>query len=176
MVMRRGEKAEVINEVMEKTGQVSNFFLVDFRGLSVVEIQDLRTNLRKIDNEMRVVKNSLLDRALKKAGIEGFEGQLEGPTGIVWGGADSVESAKALVDFTKEHENLSIKSGFLSGTMISSEEVGNLAKLPPKPQLLAEVVGTLEAPISGLVFTLEGVISDFVLTLQAVVDKQQEAA
>jgi len=174
--MKKEDKLAFVQEMKDKLAESESFFLIDYRGLTVVEMQELRGLLRKIEGRIKIIKNTLTARAFKDSGIDGFDEALEGPAAIVWSDPDPAASAKALKDFSKEHENLEFKAGFLGGQILDVAQVEALAKLPSKPVLLAELVGAIEGPISGLVFTLEGVLRDFVMTLQSIADEKEKAA
>ena len=174
--MRKEKKVQLVDEVSSKLEKTDSFFLVDFRGLTVIELHELRGALRDIQSEMQVVKNTLLDLAFKNHSIEGLEEYLIGPTAIVWSESDPIPLAKSIVDFSKEHEHLQVKVGILDGEKIGPEKVVALSRLPSRESLLAQVVYAFESPISGLVFILEGQTRELVMTLQAIADQKQQAA
>jgi len=175
-LLKKQQKAEIVDSLVEQLKDVECVFLVDYRGLKVEEVFQLRTALRKTDSRMRVLRNTLLTRVFKRSQNEKAGEMVEGPTAVIWTKGDIVEAAKALDAFAKEHENLKIKFGILENKIITDKSIAALAKLPPKQVLLGQLVGVLEGPISGLVFALEGVISELVYTLQAVVDKREQTA
>lgn len=175
-MLKRKQKADIVDSLVEKLKDVACVFLVDYRGLKVEEVYELRSALRKTDSRMYVLRNTLLSRVFNLSSQEEAAKMVQGPTAVVWTKGDIVETAKALDGFAKEHENLKIRFGILQNEILSDQKITALAKLPPRQVLLGQLVGVMEGPISGLVFTLEGVISELVYTLQAIVDKQEQAA
>ncbi|CUU05332.1 MAG: 50S ribosomal protein L10 [Fimbriimonadales bacterium] len=148
--------------------------LVDYRGLTVREITDLRRQLRSAGAELHVVKNTLYRRAYNGDLPEGLEPHLEGMTAVAFVMGDEAACAKALTDFIKQVRKAEVKTLILSGKVYPASAVETLAKMPPREVLLAQVVGALQSPITGLVGTLSELIGQFVRTLQAVADKKAE--
>ena len=136
--------------------------IVDYKGISVADDTALRKKLREGGNTYSVVKNTLLSRALKDAGIEGLDSYLEGST----------SAAKALFEYADKHKNFTVKAGFIDGAAIDAAGVKNLADLPPKEVLIAKVLGGLNAPISGLANVLNGTIRGLAIVLNAIAEKQ----
>jgi large subunit ribosomal protein L10 len=164
------EKEQAIQELSDLIGRSKGTILTDYRGFTVAEITELRKRLREQNAEYHVVKNTLFKRALQDG--EGLHPHLEGPTAIAFALEDPVGPAKAILDFIREKKKGEVKAGFIEGRVYSEPQVGELSKLPSRDVLIAQVVGGIQAPLSGLVTTLNGIISDFVYTLQAIVDKQ----
>lgn len=169
----REEKQLVVKELAEKLKLAKGTVLTDYRGLNVEKVTDLRNKLRAANIEYRVVKNTLLRIAAEDAGIKGLEGYLEGPTALAMS-ADPVAPAKVLADWIKANKMLELKGGILEGKVISAQGVTGLADLPPREVLLAMVVGTMNAPIIGLVNVLQGPLRKLVYAVDAVA-KQKEA-
>ncbi len=166
-------KVENVAELRELVGQTQAAILTDYRGLSVAELTELRKKLRDSDTEFRVVKNTLFRRAA--AGllpVDQLDEHLSGPTAIGFAKGDPVGAAKVLVDFARDHKAMSLKAGVLGGRVYDAAQVEALSKTPPRDVLIAQMLGSLNGPISGFVGTLGGIISNFVFTLQAVADKQ----
>jgi large subunit ribosomal protein L10 len=169
-------KVENVAELRELVGATKGTILLDYRGLSVAELTTLRKKLRTADAEFRVVKNTLFKRAA--AGllpVDEMAGFLAGPTAISFAKGDTVAAAKVMVDFVKEHKAVSLKAGVMDGKMMSVAEVEALSKTPPREVLISMMLGSMQAPISGLVGTLNGIVSNFVFTLQAVADQKATA-
>ena len=166
-------KVELVSELRALVGQTKAAILTDYRGLSVAEMTELRKKLRDVDAEYRVVKNTLFKLAAGDAMPIAEMGEfLTGPTAIGFAKADPVAVAKILLDYARDHKAMSVKAGVMDGRVLSAAQVDALSKTPPREVLLAQMVGSLQAPISGFVFTLGGIISNFVFTLQAIADKQ----
>ena len=121
-----------------------------------------------------VAKNTFIRIAAKEAGIEGLDAYLEHNTAVAFSAEDPVAPAKILNDFSKDHKALEIKAGILDGKVIALDEVKALAELPSREELLAKLVGSMQAPISGLVNVLQGTIRNFVYTLEAVRQKKEQ--
>lgn len=168
----KAEKAQVVNEIKEKLERAASIVLVDYRGLNVQEVTELRKKAREVGVEYKVYKNTLMTRAMKELGIEGLDGYLEGPNAIAFGYDDPVTPAKVMAGFAKDHDKLEIKVGMLENRVISLDEVKALADLPAKEVLVAQVLGTLNAPITGFVNVLQGNIRKLVYVLDAIKEKQ----
>jgi large subunit ribosomal protein L10 len=168
------EKEQAIQDLADLIGRSKGAILTDYRGFTVSEITELRKRLREQGAVYHVVKNTLFKRALQNGG--GLEQYLEGPTAIAFALQDPVGPAKAVLDFIREKKKGVVKAGYIEGVVYTEPQVGELSKLPSRDILIAQVVGGIQAPISGLVGALNGILSNFVYTLQAIVDKQGGAA
>jgi len=168
------EKEQAIQDLADLIGRSKGAILTDYRGFTVSEITELRKRLREQGAVYHVVKNTLFKRALQNG--DGLEQYLEGPTAIAFALQDPVGPAKAVLDFMKEKKKGVVKAGYIEGVVYTEPQVGELSKLPSRDVLIAQVVGGIQAPISGLVGALNGILSNFVYTLQAIVDKQGSAA
>ena len=170
-------KVEVVDELKELVGRTKAAIFTDYRGLSVAELTDLRKKLRETDTEFRVVKNTLFRRAadgfMAESDMDAF---LTGPTAIGFAKGDPVGAAKVLIDFARDHKAISLKAGVMDGRLLDPTQVEALSKTPPREVLIAQMLGSLNGPITGFVGTLNGIISNFVFTLQAIADKQGEGA
>lgn len=160
----------MIQELADLVGRSKGAILTDYRGFTVSEITELRKRLREQGAEYHVVKNTLFKRALQDG--EGLLPYLEGPTAIAFALQDPVGPAKTVFDFMREKRKGVVKAGFIEGQVYTEPQVGELSKLPSRDVLIAQVVGGIQSPISGLVGALSGILSNFVYTLQAIVDKQ----
>ena len=146
----------------------------DYTGLSVDAMNELRRELREKGIQFRVVKNTLTHLAAEAAGKPEFKEIVEGPTGIAFGYGDPVEPAKALAQYIRVSRSpLRIRGGLMDGRVLSSEDVAALAALPSRDELVARLLGQLQAPISGLVTVLNGPISGLARVLQAHIDKSE---
>jgi large subunit ribosomal protein L10 len=165
-------KEQIVNEIKEKLENAVSLVLVDYRGLNVEEVTELRKKSREAGVEYKVYKNTLMTRALKELGIEGLESYLEGPNAIAFGYDDPVTPAKIISEFAKGHEKLEIKAGMVEKKLLSLEEVKALADLPSKEVLVAQVLGGLNAPITGFVNVLQANIRNLVYALDAIREKK----
>jgi large subunit ribosomal protein L10 len=168
------EKEQAIQELTALIQRSKGAILTDYRGFTVSEITELRKRLREHGAEYHVVKNTLFKRALEDG--EGLVPFLEGPTAIAFALQDPVGPAKTLLDFIREKRKGVVKAGYIDGQVYTEPQVGELSKLPSRDVLIAQVVGGIQSPLSGLVGALNGILSNFVFTLQAIVDKQGGAA
>lgn len=157
----------------EALSGATNFFLVDYQGLTAGGLSDLRSEMRKADARLVVAKNTLINLALKGEGHD-FESTLKGPTALVLVGADPVGPVKALVEFRKRNDKgiPAPKGGVLDGSAIGPERFEDIARLPSKTELYAELLGVLQAAPSNLVGVLGGKLQEFVGILDAKVNKE----
>ncbi|PZN10431.1 MAG: 50S ribosomal protein L10 [Bacillota bacterium] len=173
-MLTRAEKVALVEQLTEKLQRAQAVVLTDFRGLDVAATNELRARLRKEGVEYRVVKNTLIRRAAAQAGIEGLDSLLEGPTALAFGYDDPVVPARELARFAKDFNQLQIKGGILQGRVIDTKEIQRLAELPSRDELLAKVVGGVQAPLYGLVGVLTATLRSFVYAVDAL-RRQREA-
>ncbi|EAD4838586.1 50S ribosomal protein L10 [Listeria monocytogenes] len=150
-------KQSAVEEIKTKLSVSASTVIVDYRGLNVGEITDLRKQLRDAGIEFKVYKNSLTRRAVEANGYEGLEGALTGPNAIAFSNEDVVAPAKILNDFAKDHEALEIKAGVIEGKVASLEEIKALATLPSREGLLSMLCNVLQAPVRGLAIATKAV-------------------
>ena len=174
-MLKKNDKVKVVEEFVE-VFKVPGFYLMDFKGLNVAEVTDLRTQLRNANVSMKVVKNTLAKRALAEAGLTGIEEFFTGPTSIVWSTEDSVTPAKVLIEFLKKHDKGAIKAGMVEGLVVKDGDIERLSKLPGKQELYAQVASVLNAPMAKFARTLNAVPSKFVRTVDALRKKREEEA
>jgi large subunit ribosomal protein L10 len=172
--MPTARKEAAVGALAEKLAGAKNLFLTDYAGLTVAEITKLRGELRKDGNTYAVVKNTLFRIAAGDlaARLETF---LAGPTGIVFAGADPVAPAKALKTFSDTVKRVAVKAAYIDGQVVDAAQVEKLAKLPPKLDLIASLVGTLANPLRGLVTVLSGNQSGLVRVLQRIAEQKTGA-
>lgn len=170
--MPTARKEAAIGELTERLTAAKTLFLTDYAGLTVDEITRLRSELRKDGNTYSVVKNTLFRIAAGDLAAR-LEGVLAGPTGIVFGGADPVAPAKALKTFSDTVKRVAVKAAYIDGQIVGAQQVDQLAKLPPRSDLIAMLVGTLANPIRGLVTVLSGNQSGLVRVLERI--REQKA-
>jgi large subunit ribosomal protein L10 len=166
----RPEKVAAVEQLQEML-KSSTVILTDYQGLDVKGLADMRNKLRESGSGYKVVKNTLFIRASAGTAAEALTEGLAGPTAIVYSD-DPVGAAKTLQDFTKGPKAVKLKMGVVDGQLVSVKQLEALAKIPPKEQLYAMVVGGLQSPITGLVSTMQQMISQLVFTLQGVADKK----
>ena len=169
------QKQAVVGEIAAQLGKAQAVIVAEYRGLDVGSVTDLRSKARKSGLYLRVLKNTLARRAVKGTPFEKLSDQLAGP--LMYGIAqDPVAGAKVLAAFAKDNEKFVIKGGAMANTLMSLKDVKALAALPSREELLAKLVGTMQAPIVKLVRTMNEVPGKFVRTLAAVRDAQAKQA
>jgi large subunit ribosomal protein L10 len=169
--MNRDQKAAVVEEIAGQIESAQAIFAVDYRGISVSQVADLRARLRESETKFRIVKNSLSERAADKAGAESLKPLLEGPTALALVGGDAALAAKALNDTARALNTLEFKGGLMDGAALSADDVRAIARLPSRDILNAQLVGAIASPITGLVRTLNALIAGVAIQLQAIADQ-----
>jgi large subunit ribosomal protein L10 len=169
--MNRDQKAAVVDELAEEIRGAEAIFAVDYRGISVPEAAELRARLRGADTRFRIVKNSLTERASDKAGVESLKELLEGPTALAFVAGDVALAAKALNDMARTLGTLEFKGGLMDGAAITPDEIRTIARLPARELLHGQLVGTIAAPLNGLVRTLNALVSGLALQLGQIAEK-----
>jgi large subunit ribosomal protein L10 len=172
--VNREEKARVIEELAGKL-RGGSAVLVDYQGINVAQSTDLRQQSRDAGVEFVVAKNTLTIRAANEAGIEGLEEYLVGPTALAFS-EDPVASAKLMAKFADDVETFVLKGGLLDGgRVLDGAEVVALSKLPGREQLLAQIVGGISSPLTGLVTVLNNTIQGLVVALGQIAEQKQGA-
>jgi large subunit ribosomal protein L10 len=164
------KKFEQLKEIRGALKGSSAVYFLDYQGLNVADISALRRKLKEARAEFKVAKNTLLKIALDEVGLDASP-ILRGPTGVLLTMEDPVAPLKVLMEFAKEKEAIKPKGGFLEGKFFDGSQMKELSRLPSKNELLAQILGSLQAPIQGLLWALEGPISNLVFTLQAIAQK-----
>ena len=169
--MNKEQKSAVVDEIAEQISSAEAIFAIDYRGISVSQVADLRAKLRDADARFRIVKNSLSERAADKAGIEELKPMLVGPTALTLVHGDAATAAKALNEAARALNVLEFKGGLLNGTALTADDVRSIARLPAREVLHAQLVGTIAAPLTGLVRGLNALIAGLAIQLQAIADQ-----
>ena len=175
MGLNRQDKAAVIAEVSEIVSKSSTLVIAEYRGLSVEAVTKLRAQARKEGVTLRVVKNTLVRRAVEGTEFAGLADQFVGPLVYAFS-ADPVAAAKVLVNFAKDNDKLVIKGGALANQVMDLEAVKTLASMPSRDELLAKLMATMNEPIAKFVRTINEVPARFVRTVAAVRDAKEKAA
>jgi|SRR5581483_4320656 len=170
--MNKQEKDETLKELKNSLQGATSVVVTDYKGLKVSEVTELRRRLTQKQVHFRVVKNTLAKLGFQETGLKELVPHLKESTAIAYTDGDAVACAKILVDFNKSHENLKLKGGWLTGKIISKEEVKELAMLPGREVLLARVAGGVQAPIAGFVRVLAGPLTKLVRALEEVRKKK----
>jgi large subunit ribosomal protein L10 len=169
--MNRDQKAAVVEEIAEQIRSADAIFAVDYRGISVAQAADLRVRLRDSGTRFRIVKNSLTERAADEAGAEALKSLLDGPTALAFVTGDAALAAKALNDAARTLHTLEFKGGLMDSAALSAADVSAIARLPAREVLHAQLVGTIAAPITGLVRGLNALIAGLAIQLKAIADQ-----
>ena len=166
------QKKQHVAELAEAFKAANVGVLVNYLGINVEDDTKLRKQLREAGCQYKVVKNTLLHLAFEQAGIEGLDESLKGTTAIAYSENGYTEAPKILSDYAKGHENFTIKSGFIDGSTVDAAGITELAKLPSKEVLIAQVLGGFNAPIQGFANVCSGVMRGLVIALNAIAEKQ----
>jgi large subunit ribosomal protein L10 len=169
--MNREQKAAVVEELTEQIRAADAIFAVDYRGISVAEAAELRTKLRDAGTRFRIVKNSLTERATDQAGADGLRELLQGPTALAFVAGDAALAAKALNDAARTLGTLEFKGGLMNGNALSADDIRSIARLPAREVLHGQLVGTIAAPLNGLVRTLNALIQGLALQLGQIAEQ-----
>lgn len=171
MSLNLEEKKAVVAEVAAQVAGAQTVVVAEYRGVTVEDMTRLRVNARKEGVYLRVLKNTLVRRAITDTPFAGIADQLVGP--LAYGiSRDPVAAAKVMHEFAKGNEKFVVKAGAMPNFVMSAQDVGNLASMPSRDELLAKLLGTMQAPIAQFVRTLNEVPTKFVRGLAAVRDKQ----
>ena len=151
------QKEEEVNKLAEKMKDAKLVLFTDYRGINVEDVTKLRATLRKTNTEYTIVKNNISRRALEKCEVQGLEEAVEGPTAVIIGKNDYLEPAKAIYEYTKDHDFYKIKGGIIEGKVMTAEEIITLAKLPSRETLIGMLAGGLLGTISKLAVAIDQV-------------------
>jgi len=172
--MPRPEKVQAVVELQERLRRARGLILADFRGLSVPEMETLREELRKNGVEFRVVKNTLFGIAAQSLQLQGLDAFLQGPTAVAIAYDDPTVPARVMVEFIRQYRKLELKGGLVEGRVVDAAGIRALAELPSRSELVARVVGSIQAPLAGLVGVLRGLQRTLVYVLDQIRSKRAE--
>lgn len=161
-------KKGVVQEIKQKFESAHSAILLDYRGLTVAEVTELRNQCRAAGVEYVVLKNTMIELAVKELGITGLDDHLKGPTAVAFGLKDPVAPAKVLTEFIKKVKKTQLKCGVVDGHVIDVKGVTALSELPPKEVLIAKMMGSLNAPITNFVGVLSATLRSLVYAIEAV--------
>ncbi len=166
-------KVDAVNALIEEFGEVKDFIFTDYRGLSVAQITNLRLKLRENNATYKVVKNRFAKLALEQMNLPVVGDNLVGPTAVAYGKDELGPVAKALFELAKEMP-VEVKGGLVNGNVFDAVQIEAFSKLPTRLELIAKLMGTMNAPVQTFVSTLNAIPEKFVRTLQAVADSKSE--
>jgi large subunit ribosomal protein L10 len=171
--MNRDQKAVAIEEIAAHIDQSHAIFAVDYRGISVPQVAELRAKLRDADATFKVVKNSLTERAADQAGAETLKDYLAGPTALTFVRGDVATAAKAIADYARATQLLPFKGGLMDGATLDVEQLRSLSRLPSRDVLYAQLVGVVASPVGGLVRSLSALVGGLASALGQVREKKE---
>ena len=169
------KNVDALAQIKEDLADVQAVWVVDYRGLTVKEAQELRRNIREAGAVMKVYKNTLMHIALKELDMADMDEILSGPSAFVFADGDPVASAKALRDFSKDNETLVIKGGIMDGKFVDAVAVKKIAALPSREELIAKLLGSLQNPMSQIVRVLNAPLEQVARTIGAIADQKNAA-
>jgi large subunit ribosomal protein L10 len=169
--MNRDQKAATIDEIAAQIEDAQAILAVDYRGLSVPQVAELRAGLRHADASFRVVKNSLTERAADKSGAESLKELLTGPTALTFVRGDVATAAKTIADYGRATQLLPFKGGLMDGAALDAEQIRSLSRLPSREVLYGQLVGVVASPVSGLVRSLGALLGGLAVALGQVREK-----
>jgi large subunit ribosomal protein L10 len=176
LALTREKKDKLVSEYTEKLRRSQAVIVSEYRGMTTKQLQDLRRELRANGSEMVVAKNRLISRALVEVGMPAPEPLFKGPTAFTFCYTDVTAPAKSLNKWARDSKILVVKGGLLGQSVFDETGVKQLADLPGREQLLSQVIGVLQAPISGFVNVLAGTLRGLVNVLNARMDQMEKAA
>ena len=171
--MNRDQKAVAIAEIATHIDESEAIFAVDYRGITVAQVAELRAKLRESDATFKVVKNSLTERAADQSGAEALKDYLSGPTALTFVRGDVATAAKAVADYARATQLLPFKGGLMEGAPIDVDQIRSLSRLPSREVLYGQLVGVVASPIGGLVGSLGGLIGGLAVALGQVNAKKE---
>jgi len=166
--MNRDEKAQAISELEGAIGSATNAFLIDFKGITVPQVTELRKQVRESNSKYIVVKNTLALIAVKDSPLKSLEKAFTGPTAVAYNTTDAVALAKALTKFAKYVPTIQFKGALLNGQAVPASEIQNIANLPSREELIAKLLYLMQHPIRGLATVLQGNIRKFAVVLDQI--------
>jgi large subunit ribosomal protein L10 len=171
--MNREQKAVAIEQIAAHIDESHAIFAVDYRGISVPQIAELRAKLRDADATFKVVKNSLTERAADQAGAETLKEYLAGPTALTFVRGDVATAAKAIADYAKATQLLPFKGGLMDGAVLDVEQIRSLSRLPSREVLYGQLVGVVASPVTGVVRSLAALLGGLASALGQVQQKKE---
>lgn len=175
MTLSRDSKKEILQDLIEKLKESKGVVLTDYKGMNVSQISSLRNELKEKNVEFKVFKNTLMEKASEELNVKDLTKDLIGCTAIAFCSDDGVTPARLLKEYFKKNKiDLKIKSGLIDGRVFSPEKIMEIASLPSKDVLIAQMINGVKSPLYSLVFVLQGPLKGLIYTLEAV-RKQKEA-
>jgi large subunit ribosomal protein L10 len=167
------QNKKIVNEIGAIFGSTGVYF-IDYRGLNVPEIQDLRGRIKKIDSNFKVIKNRLILKHLEKENSEFGRDMFSGPTAVAYSDEKIVEVAKILSEFEKDSKKIKIKFGFIENKFVNESEIKSVAELPGKEQLLAQLAFSIVYPLKKMGMALSSPLQNMLILMQNLKDKKEK--
>ena len=175
MAISKDRKRDLVSQYQNLAESNSAMIFANYSGLSVKQIENLRSQIRESGGEFHIIKNTLAELAFKEIDISLPEGALDGPTAIGFASEDAVDVAKAIVDLSKEVDVLSIKGAIIDGSLFKSKQVLQLAELPPLPVVRGQLLGLIQTPAGNIARTLASSVRQVMNVLNAYSDSEAPA-
>ncbi len=173
-MLSKAAKQKIIDDLASRFHSMPSVFVIEYQGLKVNEMDVLRKKLRQTNTELRVVKNSLLEKASLGTDVERMKDLFSGPTAVAICDGESSAAAKVFIDYGEDFPEIKIKGGIFEGEVVDLSRIERIAKLPSRQELLSEFIGLLSAPMGNLVGVLEQARSNIVGVLEALKEKKTE--
>ena len=173
-MLSRESKLDVINQLNEKFKTHSSVFVLSYKGLTVKELEGIRKNLRAVNSEFRIAKNSLLKKAAEETDAQEISDYFVGSTAVAFCPEDSAAAVKVFVKSSKEFKSLIIKGGLIEGTKVDVSEIEQISKLPSKIELIGQFAGLLSSPMSNLLYSLNNMQSKLIYALNSLKNKKEQ--
>lgn len=171
--MNRQEKEKAISSAKDLFSGSQAVFIVNYKGLSVARMQNLRSNLRQNGGQLKVIKATLADIATKNmTGVDDFKGNFKDQIGFVFAKGEVSAVAKQLIDFSKENESLKVLTGIFESKVLDASQINVIASLPSREVLIAQVLGTMQAPITSFVRVLSQIVAGLPQVLKQIEEKK----
>jgi large subunit ribosomal protein L10 len=168
MPLTREQKETLVSSYQDGLAKAPNVFLMDYTGISVPEVTDLRNRLRETGGSYVVIKNRLARLAIKGEALDELSDVLEGPVAVAYSESDVVSLAKALTEFAKEVPALELKAGLVEGQRVDAEEIKQIASMPSREELIAKLLFLMQSPVERFVRSMADVTRQFVSVLDQV--------
>ncbi len=165
-------KKQVVESIKAKITESKSVLLVDYKGLTVAQDTELRNAFRKAGVEYKVLKNTLVRKAFNELGVNDFDSDLNGPTAVAFGSDEITPAKTVMAEIKKLEDKIKVKSGYVDGNRVDVAEVKALASMPSKEELVAKMLGSMQAPISNFAGVLSGIMRSVVIALNAVAEKK----
>ena len=172
--MNREEKALAVSELNAGIGQATNAFLIEFKGVTVPQVTELRKQVRETGSSYMVVKNTLALIATKDSPLQGLSKHFAGPTAVAYNKTDAVALAKALTKFAKDVPTVKFKAALLNGQVVAADQIEAIASLPTKEELVSKLLFMLQAPIRSLAIVLNANIRNVAVVLDQIAKQRAE--